>query len=241
MAMKKCKECGNQVSTKAKSCPNCGAKVKKTSIIMKIFLFFIVFTFLMPFIASLSDNETPSSNNAGSSKTADKVKDEILDIRTPKTEGIAVKVGPGEKYRDDPTGALMGSEKLYVLEERSGWIRFRVTKDDQGWSGWVPKYETKSIEQVKDKRIAKFGKPPITGWDGAVTCVEMYLERVVREPDSLEYIDWSDVYFNENDGWLVKCTYRAKNGFGGYEVGSNWFVIQHGQVVDIKEADAYGY
>ena len=34
MALVKCKECGNQVSTKAKACPTCGAKVpKKTSIV----------------------------------------------------------------------------------------------------------------------------------------------------------------------------------------------------------------
>ncbi|MEN6475661.1 MAG: zinc-ribbon domain-containing protein [Syntrophaceae bacterium] len=28
MALKKCKECGNEVSTKADKCPHCGAKVK---------------------------------------------------------------------------------------------------------------------------------------------------------------------------------------------------------------------
>ena len=29
MAMKKCKECGNEISTKAKECPNCGAPTPK--------------------------------------------------------------------------------------------------------------------------------------------------------------------------------------------------------------------
>ena len=29
MAMIKCSECGNEVSTTADSCPHCGAKVKK--------------------------------------------------------------------------------------------------------------------------------------------------------------------------------------------------------------------
>jgi len=29
MATRKCKDCGNQVSTRAKQCPNCGAPVKK--------------------------------------------------------------------------------------------------------------------------------------------------------------------------------------------------------------------
>ena len=29
MALKKCKECGKEVSSKAKNCPNCGAPIKK--------------------------------------------------------------------------------------------------------------------------------------------------------------------------------------------------------------------
>jgi hypothetical protein len=32
MALTKCKECGNQISQKAESCPNCGAPVKRQSI-----------------------------------------------------------------------------------------------------------------------------------------------------------------------------------------------------------------
>ena len=30
MALVKCKECGSQVSSKAKACPSCGAKPQKT-------------------------------------------------------------------------------------------------------------------------------------------------------------------------------------------------------------------
>lgn len=37
MSVKKCKECGNQVSTKAKKCPHCGAKApKRTSVLVWI-------------------------------------------------------------------------------------------------------------------------------------------------------------------------------------------------------------
>lgn len=31
MALKKCKECGEEVNTKTKSCPHCGAKQKSVS------------------------------------------------------------------------------------------------------------------------------------------------------------------------------------------------------------------
>ncbi len=44
MALVKCKECGEKVSTKAKSCPNCGAKPpKKTSIVTWAVLALILF------------------------------------------------------------------------------------------------------------------------------------------------------------------------------------------------------
>lgn len=44
MALKKCEECGNEVSTKAKKCPNCGAKApKRTSILTWSVLVIIIF------------------------------------------------------------------------------------------------------------------------------------------------------------------------------------------------------
>jgi len=46
MALKKCHECGQQVSTSAKACPRCGAKVKKGmgcgSMIVAIFVCCVV-------------------------------------------------------------------------------------------------------------------------------------------------------------------------------------------------------
>ena len=45
MALKKCKECGNEVSTKAASCPKCGAVLKKkTGCLGYIGAAFLIFT-----------------------------------------------------------------------------------------------------------------------------------------------------------------------------------------------------
>lgn len=48
MALIKCKECGNQISSSAKSCPKCGAKVKSSGCFGKLFkiAIYIVIGFL---------------------------------------------------------------------------------------------------------------------------------------------------------------------------------------------------
>ena len=53
--------------------------------------------------------------------------------------GINIRTGPGTNYSKDGTGQTMKGEKFYVLEEKNGWIRFRVSITDIGWSGWVLK------------------------------------------------------------------------------------------------------
>lgn len=59
--MMKCKECGEQVSTKAKTCPNCGAKApKKTSILTWLVLVVIIFV-------GYSISQTPSTTGTSSS------------------------------------------------------------------------------------------------------------------------------------------------------------------------------
>lgn len=48
MAVKNCKECGKQVSTKAKKCPHCGAKApKRTSLLVWVLIGVIGYVFYM--------------------------------------------------------------------------------------------------------------------------------------------------------------------------------------------------
>ncbi len=58
MALVKCKECGEQVSTEAKTCPKCGAKApKKTSLFTWIVLIFIL-------LIIYSANQAPTSSSS---------------------------------------------------------------------------------------------------------------------------------------------------------------------------------
>ena len=77
MALKKCKECGNDVSTEAASCPKCGAVIKKKTgfwrYIVGAFLIFITLGAIVSVLNSVSNT------NPGSSRS---VKASVLDALT---------------------------------------------------------------------------------------------------------------------------------------------------------------
>lgn len=50
-----------------------------------------------------------------------------------------IRTGAGMKYSDDDTGPLFEVDTIYVLKEKDGWIRFRVTEANLGWSAWIQK------------------------------------------------------------------------------------------------------
>ncbi len=67
MALVKCKECGNQISSSAASCPQCGAKVKRTSLLTKIIVFLFIVGFLSAVFSSKKDvtqSTTPTRPSA---------------------------------------------------------------------------------------------------------------------------------------------------------------------------------
>jgi len=80
MALTKCKECGNEVSTTAKACPKCGAKPpRKMGLLTKVALGFLGLTFVMAFFgfrdrapvapATQSGTSAPPSAKASPSVT----------------------------------------------------------------------------------------------------------------------------------------------------------------------------
>ena len=60
MAMKKCKDCGTEVSKSAKICPKCGKKLKHSG--LRITLGIIVFIIGIGVIAGSGNNTTPTSS-----------------------------------------------------------------------------------------------------------------------------------------------------------------------------------
>ncbi len=68
-----CKDCGHQISKNAASCPNCGAKPKRTSIITWLALIFIGIPVLMAVFSNSSNDEisTPTETESTSMSLAD--------------------------------------------------------------------------------------------------------------------------------------------------------------------------
>jgi hypothetical protein len=76
-----------------------------------------------------------------------------------------------------------------------------------------------------------------SAWDGSVYQVEDYLEDHLKDPDSVQYIEWSAVV-KIGSGYVVRCKYRAKNSFGGYVLAHQYFRMdKKGNVVAVSEVN----
>lgn len=105
MALKKCKECGEQISTKADACPKCGAKsAKKTSAFTWLALILIV---LVVWAANMSPSSNSASSNSsassGSSKTPKSVAVKAPEPSWGNTRSKDAMTGKRSSYATSPT------------------------------------------------------------------------------------------------------------------------------------------
>ncbi len=103
------------------------------------------------------------------------------------------------------------------------------------------KYKKKldAIEAKEAITKAFYGNKPIqSGWDGSYSEVEQYLNRVMKDPSSLDIDQCTGVY-KTGIGWAVHCSYRGKNSFGALVLNSNWFIIRNNRVIATKPSDEY--
>ena len=76
-----------------------------------------------------------------------------------------------------------------------------------------------------------------SGWDGSVLQVKRFLKGNVKDPSSLEFIEWSPVRKTTDGRFLVRVRYRARNSFGGYVVENNVFLLSAtGNVIYVSRA-----
>jgi len=80
--------------------------------------------------------------------------------------------------------------------------------------------------------------PTNSPWDGSVDQVMSYLRENAKDPDSLKCNAWSKVVSTDSGGYLVGCTVRAKNSFGGYDAFYAVFLMNaDGKVITMERHD----
>lgn len=125
MALKKCKECGKEVSSKAGNCPHCGIKkpVKKKPILLYVILGFFVFPFLLVFLVEPEPG-------------ADRFSTVELNVRSgPSADHSAISI-------------LSPGEEIFVLGDSLGWLHIQSFQDTTN-TGWVSERYTSDISELR--------------------------------------------------------------------------------------------
>ena len=137
MALKKCGECGNKVSTKAASCPSCGAVVKKKTGCLAYMGAAFLIAIVLGVIGSLvydSTNESTSSRSSESTSSKSAPRPSL-----PSAEQIETAISASDDYELHREAFMAASEKLLreqrcTLEhfrENGGWVRSQAHKNQQ--------------------------------------------------------------------------------------------------------------
>lgn len=245
MGLIACPDCGKEVSDQAPSCPECGRPIRpapsqKTTppkksrgcgtAMLGCFLVGIIGVTVIYIIGTIGTNTSSSKRRTASTPSTVTFYNTAssLNIRAePKPDGEVVgKLGYGEKVRVTAGTDTTGGEYT--------WIKIK-----QGWV--VKNYLSKSRPLSEKEKIA--GKvPQQSGWNGSYLEVKQYLRQVMHDPSSLEWEGCTKVFWEKSkQAYLVGCAYRGNNAFGAKIKNANWFIIRHGQVVEMKDSDAFAW
>jgi len=223
MALIKCRECGGQVSLKASACPKCGEpppspeELKEKTKNSLIGWGAIIGICLVLFIGN-------SVINAYDSLQEETAREDYFSLH--KEEILSTM----QSHMDQQSY----SQALSLAQ------RYRSTKDIELLA---MKKEAEEKEIQLKRLVSKFGRPPIVGqgFSGYTSPeIEIYLRLTAHDPDSIELENCTEVK-RTRQGWLVGCTYRGRNGFGGVVKNANWFTIRHEQVVNVESSSSYSW
>lgn len=111
--------------------------------------------------------------------------------------------------------------KIFVTLVGAG-IMFMLLISIDSARNKTQKNETQANESVRN-----------SPWDASVYQVKNYLKKTAKDPDSLEFIEWSEVAKLDNGNFMVRAKYRGKNSFGGYTIENTIFYLDpQGKVIN---------
>jgi hypothetical protein len=213
--LKECKDCKKPVSQSAKTCPNCGLPkpVRRIDFMsfsesQKAFLAWFFGSFMLLF-SLLLFSESPLASAFGFFAAL---------ISIPPT-GKLINQFLKSKYR------FAIGKKLKVIVCFALFIFLmsaipQTSKQINRSDSIIPEQQSqKTPEQIEVEKIEKQFSP----WDGRHMQLYNFLKENLRDPNSLEHVETSykrkkDAKNNYSGVIVVNMKYRAKNGFGGYNV-----------------------
>lgn len=109
-----CKDCGSVISKNADACPNCGAKVKRTSILTWIAVAFIGIMILSAVMAGMSDETTNDANNGSASSVNQAVAQTSADT----TSEVTVPEAPTSKWQyNESIDEMRGKSSYFAINK----------------------------------------------------------------------------------------------------------------------------
>lgn len=117
-----------------------------------------------------------------------------------------VYTGPGTNSEVDNSKQPIKGIKLYTLEMRGNWIRFRLTPEDSDWNGWIridttiswEDYEKlKAIEE--EKRIEEENKKVAEWITDLLDEIELFKQANISEDKLTLKITVSDLWYHTPD------------------------------------------
>ena len=136
MALTKCKECGHEISKSAASCPNCGAKIRRTSLFTKIVAVFFGLVAISMIVGHQSGDkaQTKKATKEAAQRQAEQKQ---LTAMTPEQRAEA------EKKRQEEERARQAAE-----QQRLGLKWNYEESDDKMGRGKIKNATVRSLNQV---------------------------------------------------------------------------------------------
>lgn len=141
----------------------------------------------------------------------------VYNKKTKKLDDISTENNVIESYDNVSEGAL---NAFFKKGEKLLWVLPDYTKG---------KYDFNNREMT-NKAVGN--APKQSAFDGSVLAVEKYIKANSKDPNSIEYVEWTKVTPSD-EFWAVRCKFRGKNSFGALVLQNQWFYIQNENVVKV--------
>ena len=133
MALTKCKECGNEISTKADSCPNCGAKAPKKTSLFTWFVLMLMLSIGYTLIQSPTNRTNYSAETSKTSSTEGAKVTKAPEIRLPTWSNRTSKDVMTNKFQAFASSprAEAKTKMDFPYQDTEGWLGIGCDADSE--------------------------------------------------------------------------------------------------------------